>query len=248
VEPRDALTLAALAAAIVAYYRVPQTNLAFLSGSIVRSLGLARRYPPRDADALVRLPLAGLSQALFCCLLLLATRADVGRLVGGRLSLVLLVYAPLLGLGELAVARFVGELAIRAGSALGSPVDLRSPFAWQALGSSGWMQRYTASRELLPRAVWIATVGLYVAGEELVFRGAVLSYLGPILGPAGAVALSVLLFALVQTFDLPSWRAALLPLSGALVVGVVHGVLFVSTGAVPPLVVAHFVFFAVATE
>lgn len=68
-------------------------------------------------------------------------------------------------------------------------------------------------------------------------------------GDAGmgvALAASVTLFVGIQVFNMPSWRAAMFPVLGALVVGVVHGALYLAVPDITPLIVAHFVLFMVA--
>jgi CBS-domain-containing membrane protein len=67
--------------------------------------------------------------------------------------------------------------------------------------------------------------------------------------PAGAglaLGIAAFFFLLVQTFHMPSWRAALFPVIGATVLSVVHGSLFLAVPDILPLIVAHIVFFFTA--
>lgn len=97
----------------------------------------------------------------------------------------------------------------------------------------------------LPLPPLAALILLYVAVEEVVFRGVVIAAVGDA-GMGVALAASVTLFVGIQVFNMPSWRAAMFPVLGALVVGVVHGALYLAVPDITPLIVAHFVLFMVA--
>jgi hypothetical protein len=58
---------------------------------------------------------------------------------------------------------------------------------------------------------------------------------------------SVALFTAAQVFRMPSWRSAMFPALGARTLGVVDGLLFLAVPTILPLIVAHIVFFLVAT-
>ena len=85
------------------------------------------------------------------------------------------------------------------------------------------------------------------AAQELIFRGLLIpAFLDEGLGGTASVASSGLLFVGVQALAMPSRRAALFPMVGAAVVGVVHGILFLHVPDVIPLAVAHVAFFSAA--
>ena len=106
------------------------------------------------------------------------------------------------------------------------------------------MRLFNTTVKLLPLPAAIGVVVLYVGVEELIVRGIVLNVLLP-LGQVAAVVLSTAVFAGYQVFNLPSWRVALFPVLGALVIGPVHGVLYVRIPDVWPLVVAHVTYFTI---
>jgi hypothetical protein len=62
-------------------------------------------------------------------------------------------------------------------------------------------------------------------------------------GPGWAVGVSVALFVAVQAFSMPGWRAAMFPMVGAAVLGVVHGVIYWRVPALLPLMVGHLAYF-----
>lgn len=105
------------------------------------------------------------------------------------------------------------------------------------------MGQFAATVAAAPPWFSLASVSLYVAGEEIVFRAIVIDAAAGA-GAVAAVALSLVLFVVVQAFNMPSVRAATFPIVGAVVVGLVHGVLFWQTYDVLPLIVAHVTFFA----
>lgn len=115
---------------------------------------------------------------------------------------------------------------------------------YQMLGQGGWMRSYRDAFDLLP--IWLAypVVAMPLLGEELIFRGAGIPLLMP-LGTAPAVAISTLLFMIVQIYRLPSWYQSVGPLCGALVMGVCHGILYSQQGNLLPLLIAHVTFLAI---
>ena len=151
-----------------------------------------------------------------------------------------------LGVGEMGLSSLLGYAAIvivDAAVRRHTPVLLgrrgsQSPTGWSAAARGGWMQYYIKAVDILPLPVGLALVLLYVFFEECIFRGVVLAALLP-LGDCAAIALSAVLFMAVQIPHTPGWRTAMFPVIGALVVGVVHGSLFVAVPRLTPLALAH---------
>lgn len=235
------MTGPAVALAVLAFYaffyRVVVRRWGPVVEPLVERLGLAATRSVRETEAIGKLGAAGVAQALFAVVLLVVLGTDPGEIMG--LDPDLLALGALLGFGELALASMLGTVAIRI-------YLLRSPggaAAWLAQGRGGWMGQFGATVAAAPRWVAVASVSLYVAGEEVVFRGIVIDAMANA-GALAAVAVSMLLFIAAQAFNMPSVRAAIFPMVGALVVGLVHGVLFWQTSDVAPLVVAHLTFFA----
>ena len=55
-----------------------------------------------------------------------------------------------------------------------------------------------------------------------------------------------MLFIAVQVFNMPSWHSAMFAVLGALVIGLVHGGLYLAVPNLLPLIIAHMVTFAVS--
>jgi len=237
------MTAAAVTVAVVAFYalfyRTVVRHWGPAAGLVVERLGLSDTRSVREMEAIGKLAAAGVAQALFGAGLLLVLDVDVGMIAG--LSPELLALGALLGFGELALASFLGTLVVRLDLMRGS--DERTVRAWIAQGRGGWMGLFGATVAAAPPWFALASVSLYVAGEELVFRAIMIDATAGA-GAAAAVALSLILFVIVQAFNMPSIRAATFPIVGAVVVGIVHGVLFWQTYDLLPLILAHVTFFA----
>jgi len=208
---------------------------------------LGRRHPARHVGAALQLGVAvGLQAGFFCLLVVLYTPLDA---VTEWVSIdpLLLALGVVLGVGEMGLATLLGLFAIMVADAWPRPagVAARSPATashWGTTAKGGWMQYYIKAMAILPRPVAVAVVSLYVVFEEGVFRGVLLTAVAPY-GAGLAVLVSAAAFMVVQVFHMPGWRTALFPALGALVVGVVHGELFLETGRLTPLAVAHISYF-----
>jgi hypothetical protein len=190
-----------------------------------------------------KLAAAGVAQAVFAAALLAAAGVNLSAVLGDGPHPELLALGALLGVGELALASMLSAVVVEVALAT-KPPERRSAVQgrWLAEARGGWMAQFSATLEVGPAWFAAACVGLYVAGEEVVFRGILIELLRP-QGAAVAIGLSLALFTTVQTFHMPSLRAALFPVVGAAVIGLVHGLVYWHAPGVLPLVVAHLTFF-----
>jgi hypothetical protein len=116
---------------------------------------------------------------------------------------------------------------------------------WLGLSRGGWIRHHLKTMEVVSLPLALALTATQVGSEEVVFRGLVLSWLREA-GPFLAIGISCLLFTVMQVFLMSSWRAAMFPVVGAIVMGVTHSVLFWHYPVLIPLMVAHVVFFLFA--
>ncbi|MEU8278868.1 type II CAAX prenyl endopeptidase Rce1 family protein [Microbispora bryophytorum] len=116
---------------------------------------------------------------------------------------------------------------------------------WLGLSRGGWIRHHLKTMEVVSLPLALALTATQVGSEEVVFRGLVLSWLREA-GPFLAIGISCLLFTVMQVFLMSSWRAAMFPVVGAVVMGVTHSVLFWHYPVLIPLMVAHVVFFLFA--
>ncbi|GGX74246.1 CPBP family glutamic-type intramembrane protease [Streptomyces hiroshimensis] len=226
-----------------------------------------RRYDRSEIGGVMELSAAAVSHVLAVAVLLWLTGLPLSAIHLDSLDPVLLVLGVLVGIGEMGIASFLCRLVIEAslhrpgrpgrpgrrgsrlpaaasaGTArLGGPRDVGG---WIAMSRGGWLRHHFKTVEVLPLPLAVTVMAVQVGCEETVFRGVLFGYLGSAGLPA-TLAVSVVLFVLMQCFFMGSWRAAMFPMVGALVMGIAHGLLFWAVPALPPLIVAHVTFFLFA--
>jgi membrane protease YdiL (CAAX protease family) len=227
------------------YYSVVDGKVTSWSKPLAALVGIPSGRSYNEGRSLVRLSLAGGGQLLFWLLLLLLTGVIPWPAITDSFHPLPLVYGVLLGIGEMALSSFLCHVLVQAIVAIApgrGPTQMQD---WLAISRGGWMREYLNTIDTAPLPAAILLTILYVSVEELVFRGTILPF-AAVLGVPLAVAIATLLFAGVQVFQLPSWRSALFPVVGALVMGLLHSVLFLSVPNIIPLIVAHCVFFMFA--
>lgn len=232
---------------VFAYYDFGKRGLFWLSKNFASRLRLARRHPAHHLDNTVELLVVGVSHVVLCVVLTFALGLDareVGLLPSSNLPLLLALGVPL-GIGEMVLSALLCRVILETLLVL-APANAPSGLqGWLTVSRGGWMRHYVKTVAILPLPVTLTLTCLNVTAEEYVFRALMLNHFAD-LGPAPAVLLSTFLFCLMQTFLMPSWRNALFPVVGALVMGITHGVLFTLVPCLPPLAVAHLVFFTFA--
>jgi membrane protease YdiL (CAAX protease family) len=206
---------------------------------------IAAQYSPADLDAICRLTISALLQTAFIVILVPATGVDLWSLVARHFDPLLIIYGSLLGIAEMAFASMLCYAAIRPRTAMSTRAEQREVESLLALMRAGWMRLFLRTAESAPLPFILLITVLYVAGEELVFRGVLMTFLGPF-GAAVQLTLPLVIFLAAQTFRMPSLESALFPLVGALVMGVTHGALLLTVPNIVPLILAHLTFFAFA--
>lgn len=235
-----------VAVAVVAYYYALVPRLGGIwSRWMLRvadgRLAFTSEYSADETDKMLRLTAASILQVVFCVGLVLFSGVRLAPLIFPHSGLALLLYGIPLGIGEAALGSFLGEVVMRT-AILVAPAKVPSqPRDWLAMLKGGWMSLFFRTAERAPLGFLVGVLLLYVGTEEAVFRGVLLSVFMP-LGRPAAFFLSLALFLIAQIFYMPSWQSTIFPVMGALVIGVVHGILFLSVPNLGPLIVAHLVF------
>jgi hypothetical protein len=238
-----ALACVAVLAFYGLFYRTVVKRWRGLVRPFVRRSGIEATSPLREVESMSKLAAAGVAQALFAVALMTTSGVDVSAVFGSGPHPELLVLGAVLGIGELALASVLCAVVVEVALARTPPERRRAVQGrWLAEARGGWMAQFSATLRVGPRWFAAVCVALYVAGEELVFRGILIELLRPE-GAAVAVGVSLVLFTTAQVFHMPSLRAALFPVVGAAVVGVVHGLVYWHAPGVLPLMVAHLTFF-----
>jgi hypothetical protein len=200
-----------------------------------------------DAEAFIRLSIGCTLQVSFCALIVTATRVTPVSLFTRHIDWAILLIAPLIGIAEFALGAYLGFMAIRIGLLIRAPRSATSneaALSWMLLARAGWMRWFLRTLKISPASSFALST-LYVAGEEIIFRGFVVGALRSH-GIVVAVGVSAALFIAAQMFRMPSWESAMFPMLGALVVGITNALLFFYVPWLLPLIVAHAVFFAAA--
>lgn len=243
------MTAAAAALSVICFYAFFYRGVVAKWGGavqwVLRPLQLERLHPARHVDAVGKLAAAAVAQLLFAVALFWALEVRWDEILGEHAALI--PEAALLGAGELALTSLVCTLIVEVASARRGSAREIVRREWAAQTRGGWMSYFLLTMRAAPPAVALGSICLYVGVEELIFRGLLIpTFLDAGLGGTAAVALSSLVFVGVQALAMPSSRAALFPMVGAAVIGVVHGILFLHVPDVIPLVVAHVAFFLAA--
>jgi hypothetical protein len=241
-----ALSAATVFATVVAYYSVVVGRGGDLAAR--RLLGAAVARSGRavdDVDSVLRMSMAAAMQLAFALLLIAALGIPAAALVPDTLRPELVALGAVLGAGEALLGSFLGTVAMRVAARIAPRSTPADAAQWLTVGRGGWMRLFLRTAETAPLRFGLAVMTLYIAVEEVIFRGVLITFLREG-GAAPALVLSVVAFVAVQVFSMPSWHAAIFPAVGALVVGIVHGALFLAVPDLTPLVVAHLVLFVVA--
>jgi hypothetical protein len=211
------------------------------ANAVVRRTAVLTRHPRRDVDATAKLVAAALAQSAFALLLVAAARLGPPAMFE-PIRVELLLMGCLLGLAELSLATLVCGVVVETALLL-APERRRGEVAraWLMEGRGGWMGQFAATQRVASRTFATFVISLYVAGEEVVFRGVLIHVLRPA-GSLAAVGIAAILFVVAQVRYLPSARAAVFPAVGAAVIGSVHGMLFWRVPDLLPLVAAHLTF------
>jgi hypothetical protein len=232
---------------VFGYYDFGKRGLFALSKNFAGGTALARKYPIHHLNNTVELLVVGVSHVVLCAALTGLSGygvKDLGLTGGPELVWLIALGVPL-GVGEMVLSALVCRVILEVLLVLApanTPTGLQG---WLTVSRGGWLRHYMRTVAILPLPIALALTCVNVAAEEFVFRALMLNYFESY-GAIAAVALSTFFFALMQTFLMPSWRNAFFPVVGALVMGGIHGTLFMLVPSLVPLIVAHVVFFTFA--
>jgi Type II CAAX prenyl endopeptidase Rce1-like len=216
-------------------YRLVVARWGGLAQALVGKTHAESHLSTREVEAISKLIAATVAQAVFAIGLVLAL-PGIARPRVDSTDVALAALGALLGIVEIALASFACTVLMRTTSAGQSR---ERQLLVQTRG--GWMGQFVAIMRSAPVLVAVPTVVAYVAVEEVVFRAVVIGLLRDA-GAVLAVCVSLVLYVGAQRENMPSWRAAMFPVTGAGVIGLVHAILFWRVPHVLPLVVAHATF------
>lgn len=227
---------------VAAHYHWVRRWLNRFASRVAPRFATARPLAVGDVLQVVRLITAGLAQALLVVFLLWITSVDLIGLFTNHFEVRLVFLGILLGIGEMAAASLLCLIGLKIVDSFAPSDELAGRGDWITLVNSGWMAEFVKTRQLASFPVMVLIAAFYIAVEEIIFRGVLIQSLVQI-NSVFAFLASLFLFVLAQIGPMPSWRAALFPIIGATMVGVVHGLLFLNLPNLVPLITAHVVMF-----
>jgi membrane protease YdiL (CAAX protease family) len=222
------------------YYWIAPKASFLLVRRISSILPFREIYPLGVIEDVVRMNVATVGQLIFCSVLVVIAGYSMLDIGLGTLRGDRVILGAVLGIGEMGLGSFLGFVAISVRAGV-TGLDLSSARRRSLINlSGGWVGEILRTLNVVPLPFGLLIVFFYVAGEEIVFRSVLITQLMRY-GPSVCIVGSTALFAIVQKFGMPTWHAALFPAIGAVVVGIVHGSLFVAIPDITPLIIAHFV-------
>lgn len=232
----------------VGYYWLIKRLFGVISERVAGRIPGGSRLSTRDLYSVLKTGLGVASQATLIVVVMILvpqTRFQRDRVVVG------LLWTPaglILGIAEMAASIMVAQYLLRLLNYFGVLTKRSSlqitPETWVDISRGGWMGSVTAIRRDLPKAVGISIIWLQVACEEIMFRQCFPGILG---GDSGQW-ISALLFVVMQVFGMPSWRSALFPVIGAIIMAAAHAQIAIGSGLILPLIVAHATSFFAASR
>lgn len=227
---------------IIAYYNYAKQYIMRCAAPLTRLTGLTTWFPASDIHGAIELALIAISHVLFClCLILLLPIRINTNTVTLNTAPIYLLYGILLGIGCMGVSSLVCTFIMQLLQTfkLVKQTDLIS---WLTISRGGWIKHHLQSMELFPIYLSLTILTMQVGSEEMIFRAILLDYFKPF-GNGVALMTATSLFVLMQAFLMNRWQGALFPMIGALVMGLVHSLLYQQTALIWPLIVAHVSFF-----
>ncbi|MHB1949119.1 MAG: CPBP family intramembrane glutamic endopeptidase [Gammaproteobacteria bacterium] len=231
---------------IILFYFYLKLFIIKTAAQITKLLQITRYYSFEMAKGVIELPIivvAHVGFAFFLVAILGFSPSHIGLMQPS--SWLLIPLGALLGVGMMGLSSLLCRSVIEILRQLRMPNHPYEVKDWLIMVRSGWLRHHLQTLEIMPIPLaLIITLG-QVCGEEMVFRGALLHYFLPH-GPWVAILISTILFMCMQIFHMPSLLSSLFSMIGAMVIGVVDGIVYLHVSNLIPLIVAHITFFAVA--
>jgi membrane protease YdiL (CAAX protease family) len=232
----DRITIATVL--VVLYYGFFKNCLRSPAYTVARLLRLTKNYNVEEAKGAVGFILVVMTHSVFAMLLCLGLKVSWIDLGLGKLVFTHLILGGLLGVGMAGTSAIFSMLMVKLAAYLSHYSEDQIFLSL----SSGWLKSYEYVRRLIPQFFSLPLIILQLGCEELVFRSVFLHYFF-VFGSTVAILMAALLFTLMQLFQMPTLRSCLFPMIGAILMGFVHGYLFLVTQSLWPLILSHSVFF-----
>lgn len=227
---------------ILAYYHYSKIILRRPAYYLARLFKLTKKYSIEEARGAIGFLLVVLTHILFAFFLYFALNIKFQLLGFNIPSLNTIILGIFLGAGLAGTSMIICLFFVKLFSLFTRFTEEEIMIALPG----GWLKSYEHVKIVTPAFISIPVIVLQLACEEVIFRGMFIHFFIN-LGAFYSLIISALLFAFMQIFLIPTLRGALFPVIGALLMGFVHGYLFLIMGSIWPLIVSHTVFFMIFT-
>lgn len=217
-----------------------------LSGNIAIKIKLTHFYPFEMAKGAVELIIVVCCHYIFIIFLMHVLHVnfnDIG--LNTKIDSWLCFQGVLLGIAMMGSSSVLSQFYIQFMLTLPRNKVAHHINDWLSMSRSGWIRHHFHTIEVLPIVIAIFITFSQVCAEEIVFKGVFINYFLSY-GKVIALVISTVLFVYMQTFHMPNLFSAVFPMLGALVIGLVGGVLYLKIHSLVPLMIAHITFFVFA--
>lgn len=231
---------------MIIFYHYIKSFILYYSGHIAIKCKLTKLYSYEVSKGVIELPIIVISHFIFCYSLIKVTHINLSLLNIFHLSSpILIVEGAILGIGVMGAASLLGRSYIEMMRFLFPKKYSANIRNWLAMARGGWIRHHFHAIEVLPVPIALLITLGQVCAEEIIFRGVILNYF-LMYGKYIALFISTSLFMMMQTFQMPNRISSIFPVIGALVLGLIGGILYMNVPVLLPLIIAHITFFAVA--
>jgi len=230
---------------IVFFYKYIKIFLIRLAKWIAKISNWYNHSSLQERTGTFELILIASSHVIFCLLLIHVFSLNLQVLGLFKINISSIIYGAVLGVGEMYLSSLLCLFAIRLMQTFQYQNAPNNIEGWSVLAKAGWIRHHFHTVNLIPIIPAYLVVLLQLASEEVIFRGVLFNLFLPY-GFFAAFFISLILFAYMQIFLMPSIKSCIFPVIGAITMGVFHGYLYFKTGELVPLIIAHFSFFIIA--
>ena len=239
------LTTILIILSLAAYYLFFKRCMYRLAPIVVLKLKLDRYTPLTRAIGVIELAFIAISHCIFAACLMYALGLNPKKIGLMTFNIPDILFGILIGVGTMAVSSIICRMIMEMlQKFLPQKVPKDLP-AWLAISRGGWMRHHVNKMQVLPWFLSALIVTLQIGAEETIFRGILITHF-MYAGLFVATVLPALLFIVMQAFQTPNLMVAMFPMVGALVSSVIFSYLYIETGELLPLIVAHLTFFMIS--
>ena len=225
---------------LISYYYITKKVILKLSPSIAKIIPY-HQYSVAEIVGTIELTVTAITHVIFC--VMLANLLHINLIsVFASTKLSDCFYAIFIGIGCVGISILLCSVMIKLIASRTSNQKLKSANEWSAIAGAGWIRHHKHCITVFPLLIGLMIISLQIGSEETVFRSILIPYFASY-GIYTAFAIATGLFILMQIFHMPNLLSAMFPMIGACVMGIVHGLLYLSTQSILPLIISHLTFF-----